>query len=335
MFKIAFVFLLGLMRWFVADAQISERDTLFSYMKNSGKVVDNKDSADYSMAIFPADSSTGIWAYPVTQFYLNGKIKMRGYTGRQLLPLKLQGNVLNFYENGRRKSIINHEEGVPVGDAFYYYPNGKTWKLITYIKEKPKQPFTTKSLEQQKNYTLLKECRDSTGKILTEKGNGMWLDFDDKFEHKIAEGEVANTREEGQWHGTLSDTTSFKCVYKTGEVVGIGYGYDKSGNKYPFTNAIVLPQFPKGLAEFGKFLGKTIRYPAQAIETGVSGKVFMNFVVEKNGRLTDINILTAPSPDLGAEALRVLKLSPKWVPGYEYGFPHRVSYTVPISFSLD
>lgn len=91
------------------------------------------------------------------------------------------------------------------------------------------------------------------------------------------------------------------------------------------------PQFP---GNFSAFLGKNIRYPAEDKNNNVQGKVFIQFIVEKDGSLSNFVVLRAPSQSLGDEAIRVLSSSPKWAPGYQNGRAVRVMYTVPISFAL-
>ncbi|MEO6521633.1 MAG: energy transducer TonB [Mucilaginibacter sp.] len=94
------------------------------------------------------------------------------------------------------------------------------------------------------------------------------------------------------------------------------------------------PTFPGGDVGFSKFLSSSIVYPAQAKTSGVQGRVFASFIIEKDGSLNDINILRDPGSGLGDEAVRVLKLSPKWTPGVQNGKYVRVKYVVPVSFNL-
>lgn len=94
------------------------------------------------------------------------------------------------------------------------------------------------------------------------------------------------------------------------------------------------PQFPGGVEAFGKFISMNIRYPKEDRENGVSGKVICTFIVETDGALTDIKSVRSPSETMAKEAVRVLLLSPKWQPGHQDGHLVRVSYTVPINYSL-
>ena len=101
-----------------------------------------------------------------------------------------------------------------------------------------------------------------------------------------------------------------------------------------FTSVEEEPSFPGGPEAFGKYLSKKINYPAIAKENNVQGKVFLNFTVEKDGSLTDIKVVRGIGSGCDDEAVRVLKSSPRWKPGIQNGRAVRVSYTIPISFTL-
>ncbi|WP_299454114.1 energy transducer TonB [uncultured Microscilla sp.] len=92
---------------------------------------------------------------------------------------------------------------------------------------------------------------------------------------------------------------------------------------------------PKGgLKKFYKYIGKNLKYPSQARRMGVEGKVYIQFVVEKDGSITDIKILKGIGSGCDEEAIRVLKNAPKWKPGKQRGVPVRVRRSIPIVFKL-
>ncbi len=95
-----------------------------------------------------------------------------------------------------------------------------------------------------------------------------------------------------------------------------------------------MPEFPGGTAELMKFLAKNIKYPAEAQQKGEQGRVMVQFVVGKDGKLSDIKIMRSISPALDAEAIRVIKAMPTWKPGTQRGQAVAVKYTIPISFRL-
>ena len=95
-----------------------------------------------------------------------------------------------------------------------------------------------------------------------------------------------------------------------------------------------MPEFPGGMQECMKWLGKNINYPAEAKEKGTQGRVIIQFVVEKDGSITEAKVARGVDPLLDAEALRVINSSPKWKPGKQGGQPVRVKYTIPVAFRL-
>lgn len=101
-----------------------------------------------------------------------------------------------------------------------------------------------------------------------------------------------------------------------------------------FASVDEAPEFPGGISKFGEYLGKNIRYPLNDFKAGTQGNVFVSFVIEQDGRLSDIVAVRGPSETLKAEAIRVMELSPVWKPGMQDGKAVRVQYTVPIKFAL-
>ncbi len=94
------------------------------------------------------------------------------------------------------------------------------------------------------------------------------------------------------------------------------------------------PQFPGGEAEMYKWLGANIVYPPAAAEEGVSGRVVVEFVVGKDGSITNVRVVRPRHPALDKEAVRVVKAMPKWIPGRNNGQPVKVTYTLPVTFKL-
>lgn len=115
----------------------------------------------------------------------------------------------------------------------------------------------------------------------------------------------------------------------TVEPVGNGNQIVEEDNSVHLMAGIeVKPEFPGGLQKFYKYVANEYRVPE---EEGIKGKVFVTFVVEKDGSLTDIKVIRDVGYGTGKEAIRVLKNSPKWVPGEQNGKKVRVLYSLPIS----
>ena len=101
-----------------------------------------------------------------------------------------------------------------------------------------------------------------------------------------------------------------------------------------FTVVEQKPMYPGGDAALMGYLRDNIKYPTVAAENGVQGRVVVGFVVERDGSITDVNILRGVDPSLDREAMRVVKSMPRWNPGKQNGSAVRVKYQVPVSFRL-
>lgn len=95
-----------------------------------------------------------------------------------------------------------------------------------------------------------------------------------------------------------------------------------------------MPEFPGGTEGFSRFIATELKYPEVCRQIGVTGVVIVEFIVEKDGSLSNINVIVPVYPELDNEAIRVIKKSPKWKPGLQLGKPVRVYYQVPIRFRL-
>ena len=108
----------------------------------------------------------------------------------------------------------------------------------------------------------------------------------------------------------------------------------KSADGKAFDVVEQMPAFPGGLEALMNFLNDNIKYPKEAYDAKQQGRVIAQFVVEKDGSISDIHIVKSVSPLLDAEAVRMLGVMPKWTPGKQNGETVRVKYTIPINFQL-
>lgn len=101
---------------------------------------------------------------------------------------------------------------------------------------------------------------------------------------------------------------------------------------HPIANE--MPYFPNGMAAFYRYIQDKIVYPTESKANGIEGRVFIGFIVEKDGKLSNLEVLRSPAPALGEEALRVMKGSPPFIPGKQRGMVVRTKMVVPIHFQL-
>ena len=103
----------------------------------------------------------------------------------------------------------------------------------------------------------------------------------------------------------------------------------------PFVSVEEMPKFQGGdFSKFSKWVQKNCQYPVMAQETGIQGSVLLQLVVEKDGRVSVVEVLNSPDKLLTDEALRVIKKSPKFTPGKQRGVPVRVQFVLPVRFKL-
>ncbi len=111
-------------------------------------------------------------------------------------------------------------------------------------------------------------------------------------------------------------------------------GTTEAGSVYDVNFVERMPEFLGGMSAWSKFLNKNLLYPGVARETGIQGRVTVSFVVEKDGSLSNIKVLRGIGGGCDEEAIRVIKKSPFWKPGMQNGNAVRVSYVIPIVFTL-
>lgn len=120
----------------------------------------------------------------------------------------------------------------------------------------------------------------------------------------------------------------------TAELVVVAYQQDKTESDQVYKSVEQMPQFPGGEAAMMRYLSQNIKYPASAAKNNIEGRVILQFVVEKDGQIGEVKIVRSVDPELDAEAVRVIKTMPNFIPGRQDGKAVAVWYTIPISFKL-
>ncbi len=159
-----------------------------------------------------------------------------------------------------------------------------------------------------------------------------------KADEEVADDEIIKTQEELTKTDVNISTADIKG---TDEVNGVDIaelnkmtvGEDTTSTPYSFVEQ--MPEFPGGEAALNKYLHNSVHYPTIAMENGIQGKVFISFVVDTNGSISNAKVTRPVDSSLDKEAMRVVKAMPKWIPGKQNGEAVRVSFTVPINFVLE
>jgi protein TonB len=134
-------------------------------------------------------------------------------------------------------------------------------------------------------------------------------------------------------NGTESNANAMPSANTQGGAIdGNGTGTDNT--LYTTGSVEVYPEFPGGMEGWAKFLRNNLRYPYMAQESEIQGKVYISFVVEKDGSITDVKVVKGIGGGCDEEAVRVIKKSPKWKAGLQNDQAVRVRYQMPIHYAL-
>mgnify|MGYP001344887571 CR=1 FL=1 len=266
-----------------------------------------------------------------------------------------EGNYINgvkdglfkiFYLNGKTKESGFYKNGIRTGIWEYWYENESIKQKINFSDETPK----------------VIDFWDEKGKKRVNNGEGYYsqpISGSSTLEGKIVKG-----NQDGKWKLFVSESASYIEVYKDGKFVegkhmfllGTEDYTDKTHcdfldkefidnsekfivgkclfhNNYGLSK-IIPPEFEGGEVGFRSYVARKLQYPEEAARLGVQGRVYLKFIIEPDGKVTNIIVLKSDSPLLNNEAIRVIKSSPKWKPGTQNGKPIRTSYTFPVTFIL-
>lgn len=146
---------------------------------------------------------------------------------------------------------------------------------------------------------------------------------------ELRDAVIASTTQDGITGKGNADVTTAPA--------GLGSGTSTGGNGTEILDAAgvdVYPEFPGGMEAWAKYIQRNLRYPGMAQDQGIQGKVYLSFVVEKDGTITDVKVVKGIGYGCDDEAMRVIKKSPRWKAGMQNNLPVRVRYNMPISYTI-
>lgn len=297
----------------------AQRQQNVYFFKKNGKEVKVRDSADYIRIIREPDS--GKVNYELVEYYPDNRIKRTGEVSSFDKKTVLEGLVTSYFRDGVKESIMHYQSNKLVDTCIKFFSNGRPEEVRYYDRS-----------SKDSLYKIIQLYYSDGKPYLDEQGNGYVKRNISK--DKTVEGAYKNGRKNGLWK-----EYDFKNKIELEEefVDGVfkkGISKDENGNSHTYTVKQQLPEFKGGIAEFYKFLSKNLVYPPDARRNRIQGRVTISYEVNEDGSLSELKVLRSVSPDIDDEALRVMKLSPKWQPGVQNGKPVKVKYSVPIVFSL-
>jgi TonB family protein len=275
--------------------QQTQPDSIVYLMNSDTEQSATKEEAKFLRLIVKADSGM----FNVQDYDMNDvrRLIARTTVGDWDYTKGAQGIVYQYFETGKRQSIKNYKDGKLKGDGMFFYPNGGLYKTEHY----------------KGDSIFLKTCYDTSGNILAKEGNGKWIDINMNYA-PFAEGPVVNGKRDGIW--TEYESNINHC-YENG----------KSAKLDPQAS------FPGGDKMFAQYLSKAIRYTDAARQKNVQGRIILTFVIDKNGRPSNVKIVRGIEATLDRVAINTIQNMPAWTPGIFRGQPVSVQYSVPVDFS--
>lgn len=258
--------------------------------------------------------------YMFTDYYKSGPLKMVGKSKSRDFLIK-KGSFAYYYENGKKKTIINYEESIPQGNYYSWYETGEKKEVGEYI--------IPKKGEKESKQLRIDQFWDENGNQKVIDGNGFYQDVENKT---ISNGRLVNGLKDSIWIGTDKELNlSFIEEYNNGKLIK-GTSIDASGVSYQYQEEAVIKPKPKhGLDAFYRYIGKNLQIPTDINDA--NGKLFLSFVIEKDGKIGNVKVIRGIHPKLDAEAIKVLYNAALWEPGISRGKPCRVKYSIPINIA--
>lgn len=285
------------------------------------------------------------------KYYFTHSKRLRGYEtyDRGIL----QGPFCFYFENGNTFKKGSANKGVPVEELLIWYPTGQLRQLLRA------REFTY--LDQFEMKYQFISCFDPEGKALVENGFGF---FDDQLfissvpdpqvtrktikldsapkqwnfsqrsyvTQQRAKGRVVDGHRDSVWQVFIKDTLRHVENLVRGKLLG-GQSFF-GGKTYRYTEIETSASPVGGMENFYRTIMSKIQYPRTARRNGIQGKVFVEFVVNVDGKLTDIKIKRGIGGGCDEAAVDAVRQSPLWNPGLQFGIPVRQRFTVPVIFRL-
>lgn len=228
-----------------------------------------------------------------------------------------------YYRTGEVMTKVDFHYSFPRNELNVAYPDGK-----------PLAEFLFPDSISQPEFQLINYW-DASGNKVVDEGNGT-VDLRLPllcYAINPGVGRFENGLKEGMWKGTSCSGGEYEETYEKGLVTkGV---FTKDGQTYAYTRREVSAVPAGGVEAYYKHVAKTMKYPVVARRKGVEGTVYVEFVVNKDGTVSDVRTVKGISKECNEEAERAVRTAPiTWTPGYQRGMPVKTRFVLPIHFNL-
>ncbi len=257
--------------------------------------------------------------YKIVDYYKNDKPK-KEYTRNGKDGGAPIGEETSYYENGSKLKVVFYDKGRPTGKTTSWYENGN-------IKEEGEY---TGNFEQAGKHYKMNQFWDENKNHLIVDGNGVYMY---KSTDYVETGNYLNGFKDGNWEAkNLRGKTSNIEKYDSGKFVS-GTIFFADNTKKEYLEIETRPQPKKGMQDFYSFIGKNFSLTKEAKKNNVKGKIFVQFVVDKEGQIVEPKVIKGLGYGLDEEAIRVLLKYGDWIPGEQRGRKVRCKYSMPIAIT--
>ncbi|AOZ99721.1 energy transducer TonB [Flavobacterium commune] len=261
--------------------------------------------------------------YAVSEYNKSGKINMKAFTKNKDI-LQLEGLRIDYYENGNKKQESNYTNNKLNGKKTDWYENGTKKLEAEYIIDDKKKKTTKLKINQFWDVNGVQKVTDSNGQyeeIHKEQ------DASEKTT-QYGFGNIKNGFKDGIWQGWIQNPNiKYTENYQDGQFIS-GKTVDENNVETVYNVLEKKPEPKGGMESFYRYIGANYRTPN--IE-GLSGKIFLSFIIDKDGKIVEPKILRDIGYGTGEEAIRILKKYDGFTPGEQKGRKVRVKYSLPIS----
>jgi TonB family protein len=291
----------------------------------------------------------GVWYTEIYQ--INGTIHEKGFYKTPNTLIK-DGKFETYYPTGDLREKGSYSNDLKVGSWTTFYISGEKDSYGNYDLEGEKDSIWVNLYKNGEIYYI--------GRYWNGDKNGEWLGYHNDGSKSF----IKQYNKTGDLHGAYVEYSKIGLVYDTGfyesgDKVGLwnyffstgepsgvvtyekgdainSEYWDRDGTIVNQKNQVVNqdPSFPGGDQKMYAFLGKNMKYPPEARDNNYQGRVYVAFVIEKNGDISDVEILRGVHPSIDEESMRVVREMPKWLPGISQNRKVRVRFNLPIVFKL-
>ncbi|WP_202700637.1 energy transducer TonB [Flavobacterium sp. UGB4466] len=284
------------------------------YRDSIGKDASKEDHAFYTII---KDYYTDKDLYQIKNYYKSGVLQMEG-NSKTKDGSSREGEYIHYYENGKKRRTENYIKSRLNGNISEWYENGNPLLKGEYIESK-------KGISSEMK---IYDFWDVNNKHKVINGNGTYEENGEPFSSK---GSLKNGFKDGEWKIINKNTGhQYDDIYKEGTFIS-GKSTDNNGieTQYNILESRPLPK--KGIQDFYNFIGANFSKTKEAVANKISGRLIIQFVIEKDGKITEPKILKPLGYGLDEEAMRVITSYENWIPGQQRGIPVRVNYSIPLT----